>query len=181
MRDNWYVITGGPSTGKTTLLNLLSKKGYMTVPEAARLLIDREMAKGKTLEQIRADEAAFQEEIARMKQVIEAELSTNTQTVFLDRGMQDTLAYLRHYDFEVKDWVHDALKAATYNKVFLLDPLPLYEKDYARSEDEAFVQQIDDLLYEAYVLFGMEPVRVPALSPSERINFILKHIDQDEA
>lgn len=178
--NNWYVITGGPSTGKTTLLQLLEDRGYTIVPEAARLLIDQEMAKGKTLNEIRSDEAAFQEEIARMKQKIEAGLK-KTETIFLDRGMHDTWAYLKHYDFELKDWVQAAIDSAFYRKVFLLDPLDVYEKDYARSEDEGFVQKIHHLLREAYAARGMDPIRVPALSPSERLEFILSHIDKNEA
>ena len=30
---NWYVITGGPSTGKTTLINMLKEEGYNTTIE----------------------------------------------------------------------------------------------------------------------------------------------------
>ena len=37
---NWYVITGGPSTGKTTTIDLLQKQGYHTTIEHARHYID---------------------------------------------------------------------------------------------------------------------------------------------
>lgn len=40
-----YVLTGGPGTGKTTLLKELAKRGYQTVPEAARLVIQEEQRK----------------------------------------------------------------------------------------------------------------------------------------
>ena len=33
---NWYVIRGGPSSGKTTTVNLLKERGYITTFEHAR-------------------------------------------------------------------------------------------------------------------------------------------------
>jgi predicted ATPase len=36
----WYVITGGPSTGKTTTVTALTQRGYHVVEEAARLVIE---------------------------------------------------------------------------------------------------------------------------------------------
>jgi predicted AAA+ superfamily ATPase len=35
VQTNWHVITGAPSCGKTTLINLLADKGLQTVPESA--------------------------------------------------------------------------------------------------------------------------------------------------
>ncbi|RLI44817.1 hypothetical protein DRO69_06575, partial [Candidatus Bathyarchaeota archaeon] len=36
------VITGGPGSGKTTLVNKLSSLGFKVIPEAARLVVERE-------------------------------------------------------------------------------------------------------------------------------------------
>ncbi|PIS15984.1 hypothetical protein COT62_00785 [Candidatus Roizmanbacteria bacterium CG09_land_8_20_14_0_10_41_9] len=58
-KNNWYVITGAPSAGKTTLLKELEKKGYTVIYEAARIIIDREMKKGKKLSEIRKNELEF--------------------------------------------------------------------------------------------------------------------------
>ena len=40
--EGFFVITGGPGVGKTTLLNALSTNGYKTIPEAARTIIREE-------------------------------------------------------------------------------------------------------------------------------------------
>ena len=37
---NWCVITGGPCTGKTTVVELLAQRGYKTTIEHARHYID---------------------------------------------------------------------------------------------------------------------------------------------
>lgn len=37
---NWYVITGGPGSGKTTTAHLLKERGYTTTFEHARHYLD---------------------------------------------------------------------------------------------------------------------------------------------
>ena len=54
-QTNWYVITGGPSTGKTTIIDLLQKKGYKTTIEHARHYIDTMHDDGQTVEEIRSN------------------------------------------------------------------------------------------------------------------------------
>lgn len=175
MVNKWYVITGGPSTGKTTLLNELEKLGHMIVPEAARTWIDQELARGLTIEQIRADEEAFQHAVMKLKDEIEDNLESSV-TTFLDRGKADTWAYLRHYGYESPEWIDKSIQDSGYQKVFLLDPLETYEKDYARTEDADFTDKITDLLEKAYTEAGQTPVRVPALPVKERLDFILQHV-----
>jgi predicted ATPase len=174
--NNWYVVTGGPSTGKTTLLDELNKLGYHTIPEAARTVIDEVLGKGISVETLRADEKRFQGDVARLKGEIEAAQDKNALT-FFDRGMQDTLAYLRLYNFAVEDWVKALLRTSRYRQVFLLEPLPAFTKDYARTEDANLSKQLRQLLYDAYREHGMEPVIVPSVSVEERVQFVLQNID----
>lgn len=177
--NNWYVITGGPSTGKTTLLAELDKLGHRVVPEAARLVIDEGMAKGLTIEKIRADEGAFQHDVLKLKEKIEAALDDGKLT-FLDRGMHDSLAYLRDYGLKVEDWMHELFKGSNYQKVFLLEPLPNYVNDYARTEDHEFTKRMHKLLHDAYAEFGMEPIHVPPISVEERLKIVLSHVKQEQ-
>src|SRR4051812_6924488 len=64
---NWYVITGGPSSGKSKLLDALAFHGFQVIPEAARILIDEKLSLGQSLKDIRGNEEAFQLEILKMK------------------------------------------------------------------------------------------------------------------
>ena len=53
VNTNWYVITGAPCSGKTTLIDQLADLGYNTVPEAGRKYIENELAKGRSLDEVR--------------------------------------------------------------------------------------------------------------------------------
>lgn len=177
--NNWYVLTGGPSSGKTSLINELAKVGHAVIPEAARTYFDEQLAKGLSIEKIRADEQRCQEEIAKLKMQIESVHPKDTLT-FFDRGMHDTLAYMRHYGFEFKDWLDEAITQAHYKKVFLLELLPTFEKDEVRStEAEDFPQKITAELKRVYEEAGFEPIVVPVLPLAERTQFVLDRIEEN--
>ena len=42
--DNFYILTGGPGVGKTSVLDELQKSGYIVMPETARAIIKEQMA-----------------------------------------------------------------------------------------------------------------------------------------
>ena len=42
VQTNWHVIAGTLSCGKTTLIDQLANQGFRTVPEGARLYLERE-------------------------------------------------------------------------------------------------------------------------------------------
>ena len=44
---NWYVITGAPSSGKSSVIRELENLGYRVVHEVARAYIEEELKKGK--------------------------------------------------------------------------------------------------------------------------------------
>lgn len=176
-QNKWYAITGGPSTGKTTLIRELEKRGYKTVPEAARIYFERELAKGRTIKEIRTDEKLCQEEITKLKIETQKKLDPN-QVTFFDRGMHDSHAYLNYYGFEIADWVEQAMKSTHYQKVFIPDTLPIYEEDNVRTEDADFPAKINKQLRESYEKYGHEVIDVPVLPPAERAQFILDRIDQ---
>src|SRR5258708_28338808 len=108
--NNWYVLTGAPSSGKTTLIQELEKMGYKVAYEWARIYIDQELARGKTLEQIRRNELSFQHQILKLKVEFEKKLEPK-DTVFLDRGIPDTTAYLKW----IKKSIHPNVKKVIKN------------------------------------------------------------------
>ncbi len=178
--NQWYVITGGPSTGKTSLLKELSSLGYITVPEAARMLIDEAVSRNVSAEELRANEKKFQEDVARLKEQTEHKLQPK-DLIFFDRGMHDTIAYMRYYNYEIEPWLNEVVDAASYKKVFLLEPLMEYKSDYARTESFEFAKMIQDYLYQAYSDYGMVPTMVANNGLHERVKFILDTIAKGES
>lgn len=171
---NWYVITGGPSTGKTTVINLLSKRGYTTTIEHARHYIDTKKEEGSTVEEVRSNKRKFQLGVLDMQIEQEAEL-TPDETVFLDRAIPDAMAYYRFLNLEYDKILLGAMKAVSYKKIFILDRLP-FVNDYARTEDEQAQKLIHQLIIEVYQSLEFPVVFVPVISPDERVEFILKNL-----
>lgn len=168
----WYVITGGPSSGKTTIVNKLKALGYYTTEETARILINKSLAKGITLEDLRKDEASFQSRILEMKLRLERRLPC-TKTIFLDRGVPDTIAYYRLFGFDVESVIE--MSRNRYRRIFFLDQLP-FDSDYARIEDDATAKKISNLILRAYKNLGYDVVRIPVMPVGERANLILSKL-----
>src|SRR5678815_4588962 len=91
-KTNWYVITGGPCSGKTTTVNLLHSRGYKITIEHARHYLDTQRISGRTVEEVRKNQREFQLGLLEMQ--IEQENSiTPDDLIFLDRAIPDSLAY----------------------------------------------------------------------------------------
>lgn len=177
VQTNWYVLTGGPGSGKTTTVNLLNERGYKTTIEHARHYVDTQRVTGKTVEEIRKNQKEFQLGILDMQIEQESQLSPK-DVVFLDRALPDALAYYRFLNLPVDEKLTEALRTISYKKIFILDTLPLVN-DYARTEDEAAQKRLHSLLVEVYTALRFPIVQVPVLPPEVRVDFILENIERD--
>jgi len=171
---NWHVITGGPSTGKTTVINMLEKRGYKTTIEHARHYIDTMRTEGETVEDMRNNKRKFQLGVLDMQIDQETEIKPEN-LVFLDRAIPDAMAYYQFLMLDYDEKLLNAIKKTSYKKIFILDRLP-FTKDYARTEDEADQIKIHQLIIDVYTSLGFPIVTVPVLPPNERVEFILNNI-----
>jgi predicted ATPase len=173
VQTNWHVITGAASCGKTTLIDLLAAKGFPTVPETARLYIDGEMAKGRTIQEIRANGPAFQRCLIELQLGIESGLPA-MEVVFLDRAVPDYLAYCRVFGPNPNEFLAECFHYR-YAAIFMLAPLP-FQEDGARDEDAHLVGFLDQWHARDYSALGYDVVRVPVLTPQERLAFVLERL-----
>lgn len=174
IQTNWNVITGGPCTGKTTVVDILAKRGYKTTIEFARHYIDMQEIKGRTVEEIRKNKKEFQLNVLKMQIAKESSLDPREQ-VFLDRALPDAMAYYQFLGLKYDDILIEQCHKYAYHKIFILDRLPL-TNDYARLEDESEQLRIHHLIISVYESLHFPLVHVPVLPPEERVDFILKNI-----
>ena len=169
----WVVITGAPSSGKTSLIDALRQRGYAVLHEAARKYIEAEVGSGRSILELRGDEGAFQNAVLNAK--LDAEGALDPQVlVFLDRAIPDTCAYckLANLDVEPLDAV---IQTYRYQKVFVLDPLK-FEKDGVRTENSEARAFLDQEFERDYRRLGYDVMRVPVMPIEDRIDFILGRV-----
>lgn len=169
VQTRWHVLTGAACSGKTTIIEMLADKGFQTLPETARQHIDLELSKGRTFEEMFGN-AADELTITRRQQDIERQTAA-ADVVFLDRAYPDSLTFFRFCGLNPNEILTDCFRYR-YTSVFVLDRLP-FRQDGARIDHDATSNLLDKWLLHDYSTLGYDVVRVPVLSPRERLAFIL--------
>lgn len=165
------MISGGPSVGKTSVIDELSSRGYNTIEEGARrvAMSDKRFI-GKPLDQI--DRKLFQEAIFEIQKTL---FDVDYDLAFSDRGFGDTIGYYPVIGFEVPEYMIEHAKRNIPDHVFILDPLPEFEIDEFRNDvhDQLKLQESFARVYES---LGCKVITVPAMSIGERVDFILERV-----
>jgi len=173
VQTNWYVITGAPSSGKTTLINQLAQHGYTIVPEIAREYIEDLLSNNFSLEDIQKSNRQLQRSILAIALKRERRLHPD-QLIFFDRGTADSLGYFNYYQLNVQHRAH-ACRYLRYKSVFYCHQLPV-EQDEVRVEDSTSATKIGEHIFQAYLNLGYKLIELPAVSVEERIKMIVPHI-----
>lgn len=177
MNKEIIVLAGGPSSGKTTLIDALVAKGYICYPEVSREVIKEAQRQG--IEQLFLEKPLLFSELlleGRVKQYKSA-INEESATVFLDRGIPDVLAYMHYIGDSYPSFFTEACQNHLYTKVFLLPPWKeIYVSDTERYENYEQAVLIHEHLEETYKKFGYELITVPKDSVENRINFVLSHL-----
>ncbi len=175
VQTNWHVITGAPCSGKTTLIDQLADKGFRTVPETARLYIEKEMARGRTIDEIRENADALERGLIEIQLRFERELRA-TDVAFLDRAVPDCLAWSRVFGLNPNEILSECFHHR-YACIFVLDRLPIQQDDL-RIEEDATAGLLDEWLGRDYSALGYSVVRVPVVSPKDRLALVLERLSE---
>lgn len=174
-RPSRIVFTGGPCSGKTTLLEQLASRGLTIIPETARIIIEQEQRKDSEILPWR-NLYSFQERVARVQ--LEQEHSYEDSQLFLDRGIIDGHGFSLNGRVPTPEIVMD-FGERRYDMIFLLDPLPNYKTDSSRKETPQMARRIHARLDEAYRYFGYNPIRLPVLgSIQQRVDYATKLLER---
>lgn len=173
---NWQILTAGPRAGKTATLRDLSIRGHTVVPESARAIIDREISRGRSQEEmVRSKE--FQESVMELIRSVESGLSPE-KFLFMDRSILDGAAYIRYFHDEERNEILDYARDR-YDNVFLLEQLP-YKEDYAREESKKEAEEIHKEVRRTYRDAGYNLIEIPVAPIEERVQMILEHISDEK-
>ncbi len=171
-KTNWHVITGAPSCGKTTLIDLLTDAGLRTMAESARRFIEKEMAAGRTIDEIHHHGAALQRQVLDIKLTDEAALRP-TDVVFLDGAVPGSISWFRLFGLDPNEALRHCFRYR-YASVFLLERLRL-EHDGLRFDDD-FTGFLDEWIERDYQALGYSVVRVPVMTPRDRLAYVLERV-----
>ncbi len=169
------IITGGPGSGKTTLIQELKKLGYPVHPEVARRVIQEQLGLGSDAVPWK-NIHAFSE---LAKGIMLNEFPVNAEGVhFFDRGIPDLMAYFLVGNHPINELYYKALAQVPYSKkVFVLPPWKeIYSTDNERKELFKEACYVYECIKKTYVKLGFELIEVPKLKVNQRVAFLCEQL-----
>lgn len=164
------VLTGGPGTGKSSIILALESLGDYTIRESAEDVIKLRQAQGQPTPWVEAD---FQERILRLQMQRESRIPREAERAFIDRGVADGLAYSEP-ETEIYKKLLETAKAIRYDQVYLIENLGFTEKTAVRREDQNEAIRLGDKLEKVYRELGYKPIRIAAGPLDQRVRAILE-------
>ncbi|MBR0652613.1 AAA family ATPase [Roseomonas terrae] len=169
----FIVITGGPGSGKTTLIERLASEGYAHAPEAGRAIIQAQTAiDGPALPW--RDKELFAELMLGWEMRSHAMMQGHPGPVLFDRGVPDIIGYRRLEGLPVPAHLSGAAHLCRYAKRVFLAPFwpEIYGRDAERRQDGETARRTCQVVAQAYADLGYEIVELPCRPVTERAALI---------
>ncbi|MCJ7935712.1 MAG: AAA family ATPase [Chryseobacterium sp.] len=176
-----YIITGGPGAGKTTLLNELSRSGCITASEEGRRIIKEQIRlNGEGLPWMNKKLFAELMFDASVKTYQEISRNTDSKTIFFDRGILDTVGYLKVENIPVPEKMQTIARELAYHRNVFILPFwkEIYENDAERKQSPEEAVHTFNCIKETYLEYGYNVIEIPKGTVAERICFILGKINE---
>ncbi|WP_322065343.1 AAA family ATPase [Burkholderia ubonensis] len=174
----FFVVTGGPGSGKSTLIDALERAGFARSQEAGRGVIQDQMAvDGPALPW--RDRSAFAELMLGWEMRSHHLARQARGPVFFDRGVPDVIGYLRLSGLAVPAHADAAARRFRYHRrVFIAPPWPdIYTRDAERRQDFVEAVRTYDAMVECYASYGYRLIELPRASVKARVRFVLDALD----
>jgi predicted ATPase len=172
-KNDRFVLTGGPGSGKTTLIDGLARAGCSAMPESGRGVIRQQEATGGHALPW-ADRLSFAELMLSWDVRSYFEAANLPGPVFFDRGVPDVLGYLELCGVPAPAHMREAAALFRYEgDVFILPPWrEIFVNDKERRQSFEEAQRTYETMAGIYQRFGYRLVEVPRAPVEERLRFI---------
>ncbi len=177
--SNFVLISGCSGGGKSTLLHEFKQRGFPTVSEPGRRIVQEEQAQnGQALPWINLE--LFAERALQLAREDMAEITQSTtdrsKFVFFDRGYIDAaVAYEKASGVCFKRML--AGYPAYYKSVFLAPPWPeIFVTDKERPHGFAEAEEEYKRLYSAIAALGYNILLLPKIDVAKRVDYVLEYL-----
>ncbi|WP_157217033.1 AAA family ATPase [Flavisphingomonas formosensis] len=176
--DNLHIVTGGPGSGKSSLVAALGREGLPHMAEAGRAIIRDQVAIG-------GDALPWANTLAFAEQMLGWEMRSYHMAgaidgpVLFDRGVPDVLGYLRLIGAAVPRHVEVAAHRFRYaRRVFIAPWWPqIYTHDDERKQSPEEAEATFRMIAHVYAELGYMLVPLPLAPVEERVRFVRQMID----
>ena len=178
MNTRRIVITGGPGTGKSSIIDELKVRGHICFDEISRQVTLEARKNG--VEQLFLTQPLLFSQLllgGRTKQFKDAGAYPN-ETVFLDRGLPDVLAYMDSFGTDYPEEFVNICHKNTYDIVFILPPWrKIFKSDSVRYETFEQSLLIHEHLLKIYKKFNYHLIAIPFDTVEKRVDFIIDSLN----
>ena len=177
MKQQKIVITGGPGTGKSTIIEQLVQMEFTCMPEISRTITKEAQLSG-------IDQLFLKDPLLFSKMLLEGRIgqyktavSSQSDKVFFDRGIPDIHGYMDYLGTNYPKIYTQKSHQFRYSHVFMMPPWEdIYKTDNERYESYEQSLIIYEYLIEGYSQMDYSIITVPEGSITDRVNFILNSL-----
>ena len=175
--QHMFVVTGGPGSGKSSLIDAMTRRGFRTMPEAGRAIIQDQVRIGVPALPW-ADRAIFAELMLGWELRSYHEALASDAPVLMDRGIPDVVGYLTLCGLPVPAHIEAAAKIHPYNERVFLAPYwgAIFAQDAERKQDRQEAEATGRVMAETYTRLGYQIVELPLVGIEQRADFIAERL-----
>lgn len=179
MSSTLVVITGGPGSGKTTLIEAFAAAGYAVAAEAGRAIIrDHTAIDGPALPN--RDPVLFRELVLAADMRAHTDAQQRAELVFFDRSVVDAAGMPPR---PIPAHVHRAAQLLRYHPtIFIAPPWPeIYAHDSERRQTLQEAEQTYQAMAKTYPAYGYQLIELPRTDVARRVQFVLDRVSRPRA